>query len=635
MADIIPSIIEQKYYAGQLLQVEDFNRERDFHIQYRNFGNQQLLSSGVLSGLIVDINTNGSAINVTSGAAIDINGAYLLLTADKSYAVTSADGDYQFVMNYQTVLIPGTKNQLKSDPALSLIAAGKPINDAILLANVTIANKVVSKLEGAASEVQIRSSRIPEQSIQNLDASVITKGIFDKNRIPDLQNLNGKLTPSQLPVLPNNDNAIVKNAFTAGVLTGLTASNTDKIVQLTSGIAVDASGNQIVLDTTATYKNSTITAEKGVFSLDMSDAAFQDKTWLLLISQNTPDSGTPILEFTEKKTKDKVVLATVKVTGGLPAVSSNDRESVELKTDRLPELTPDILPEIKNLKGKVAVIQLPDLAEMTGKLNSGQVPQIQELQGQLTVGQLPPDIVGTKEYLTFFVDQAVVGEGSKIQFSWGTAKGVDNISLSYFSEVGISNLSSGDNAIKLTDASFPYTILATTTFTLTALIKGVIVSQKQLTITVFTLMELARLQFANKKSVNDCISLILKQFPAVTATESAIALAKAGYKITETAAALKIGFPKLTPAQVAEVLSAAFGKTTPADLAKSDKEKGLTAIEAGGNLVSQFPGISAMDFGVSLGQAGYSTEQLGPALKQYFPKLSPAEVANIFRQSYK
>ena len=633
MADIIPSIIEQKYYAGQLLQVEDFNRERDFHIQYRNFGNQQLLSSGVLSGLIVD--KSGSTINVSSGAAIDINGAYILLTAEKSYAVTSADGDYQFVISHQTIPVPGTNNQLKSDPALSLIAAGKPINDAILLANVTITNKVVSKLEDAALAVQILSSRIPEQSIQNLDASVITKGIFDRNRIPDLQNLNGKLTPSQLPVLPNNDNAIVQNAFTAGVITGLTASNTDKIAQLTSGIAVDASGNQIVLDNTATYNNSTITAQKGIFSLDMSDPVFQDKTWLLLISPNTADSGSPILEFAENKTKDKVILATVRVTAGLAVVSSNDRESVVLKTDRLPELTPDILPDIKDLKGKVAIIQLPGLGEMTGKLNPGQVPQIQELQGQLTVGQLPPDIIGTKEYLTFFVNQAVVGEGAKIQFSWITDKGVDSLSLSYFSEVGINNLSTGNNAIKLTDASFPYTILATTTFTLTALIKGVIVGQKQLTITVFTLLELARLQFANNKSANDCISLILNQFPTVTANDSAIALAKAGYKSTETAGALKIGFPKLTPAQVAAALSAAFGKTTPADLARSDKEKGLTAIEAGGNLVSQFPGISAMDFGVSLGQAGYSTEQLGPALKQYFPKLSPAEVANIFHQSYK
>ena len=633
MADIIPSIIEQKYYAGQLLQVDDFNRERDFHIQYRNFGNQQLLSSGVLSGLIVD--KSGSTINVSSGAAIDINGAYILLTAEKSYAVTSADGDYQFVISHQTIPVPGTNNQLKSDPALSLIAAGKPINDAILLANVTITNKVVSKLEDAALAVQILSSRIPEQSIQNLDASVITKGIFDRNRIPDLQNLNGKLTPSQLPVLPNNDNAIVQNAFTAGVITGLTASNTDKIAQLTSGIAVDASGNQIVLDNTATYNNSTITAQKGIFSLDMSDPVFQDKTWLLLISPNTADSGSPILEFAENKTKDKVILATVRVTAGLAVVSSNDRESVVLKTDRLPELTPDILPDIKDLKGRVAIIQLPGLGEMTGKLNPGQVPQIQELQGQLTVGQLPPDIIGTKEYLTFFVNQAVVGEGAKIQFSWITDKGVDSLSLSYFSEVGINNLSTGDNAIKLTDASFPYTILATTTFTLTALIKGVIVGQKQLTITVFTLLELARLQFANNKSANDCISLILNQFPTVTANDSAIALAKAGYKSTETAGALKIGFPKLTPAQVAAALSAAFGKTTPADLARSDKEKGLTAIEAGGNLVSQFPGISAMDFGVSLGQAGYSTEQLGPALKQYFPKLSPAEVANIFHQSYK
>lgn len=632
MADIIPSIIQQMYYAGQLLQLDDFNREQDFHIKYRNFGNQQLLSSGVLSGLTV--HTSGSAINVSSGAAIDINGAYILLTADKSYLITSTDGDYQFVISHHTVPVSDTNNQLKSDPELNLIAAGESINSGILLANVTITNKIVSKLEGAALGVQILSSRIPQQSIQNLDASVITKGIFDKKHIPDLQYLNGKLTPSQFPVLPNNDNVIIQNAFTSGVLSGLIATTTDKILQLTSGIAVDTSGKQIVLDDTATYKNNTITAEKGIFFIDMSDAAFQDKTWLLLISHNTANSVTPILEFAENKTKDKIVLATIKVNG-LPSISYNERENVELKTERLPELTPDILPEIEDLKGKISIMQLPGLGEMTGKLNPGQLPQIQELQGQLIVGQLPPDIVGNKDYVTFFVDRTVVGEGTKIQFSWDTARGVDSISLSYFSEVGISNLSSGDNAIKLTESIFPYTILATTTFTLTALIKGVIVSQKQLTITVFTLMELARLQFANKKLANDCISIILKQFPLVTANETAIAMAKVGYKLTEMAAALKIGFPSLTPEQVAEAISLAFGITTPADLAISDKEKGLTSIEAGANLVSQFPGITAMDFGVALGQAGYSTENLGLALKEYFPELSYAEVAGIFRQIYK
>ncbi|WP_417941235.1 hypothetical protein [Flavobacterium sp. RS13.1] len=443
MADIIPSIIQQMYYAGQLLQLDDFNREQDYNIRYRNFGNQQLFSAGVLSGLTV--HTSGSAISVSSGAAIDINGAYILLTAEKSYVITSADGEYQFTISHQTVPVSGTDNQLKSDPELKLIAAGESINNGILLANVTITNKIVSKIEGAALAVQIRPSRIPQQSIQNLDASVITKGIFDTNRIPDLQNLNGKLTPSQLP----------------------------------------------------------------------------------------------------------------------------------------------------------------------------------------------PDIIGNKHYLTFFVDQTVVGEGSKIQFSWNTTEDVDSISLSFFSEHGISNLNSGDNAIKLIEASFPYTILATTTFTLTAFIKGVIVNQKQLTITVFTLMELARLQFTNKKLASDCISLILKHFPLASANDTAIAMAKAGYQLTEMTAALKIGFPKLTPEQVAEAISLAFGRTTPADLAILDKEKGLTSIEAGANLVSQFPGISAMDFGLSLAQAGYSTEQLGLALKQYFPKLSPVEVAGIFRQIHK
>lgn len=633
MANTIPSIIEQTYYAGQLLQVEDFNRERDFHIQYRNFGNLQLLSQGVLSGLAA--NASGSAINVNSGAAIDINGDYILLTANKSYPVTEADGDYQFVISYQTVPVPNTRNQLKSDPALSLIAAGKSINTGVLLANVTINNKVVSKLEAAASAVRILSSRIPEQSVSNLDASVITKGIFDKNRIPNLQDLNGKLTQSQLPVMPDNDNAVVQNSFTGGVLTGLTASNADKSVQLTTGIAVDASGNQIVLSNTATFKNSNITAQQGIFSLDVSDLAFQDKTWLLLITQNTADAGSPILEFSEKTAKGKVVLATVKVTGGQPAASTDGRENVVLKTERLPVLTPDILPEIKDLKGKVTVTQLPGLGEMTGKLNPGQVPQLQELQGQLTAGQLPADIGGAKDYLTFFADRTVVGEGSKIQFSWNTNNGVDGLSLSYFSETGINNLTTGDKAIKLIDANFPYTILANTTFTLTAFIKNVIVSQKQLTITVFTLLELARLQFANNRSANDCMSLIVKQFPSATANESAIALAKAGYKSTETAGALKIGFPNLTPAQVAAALSAAYGKTTPAELAKSGKDSGLTATETGANLVAQFPGITAMDFGIAIAQAGYSPDQLGPALKQYFPKLTAAEVAGIFRQSYK
>jgi len=410
MADNIPSIIKEAYHTGQLLQVADFEREQDFHIQYRNFQTRQLLSAGVISGLLAS--GSDTAITVTSGAAINKKGEYILLTADKSHTVTETDGDYQLIIKQQWAAVSDEPNQLKSDPELNLVTAGTTIGEDVLLANVTIKNKLVSKLEAVISAVKILPSRIPEQSIQNLDASIITKGVFNTNLIPDLQDLNGKIAITQLP-------------------------------------------------------------------------------------------------------------------------------------------------EIQELNGKIATTQLPNIQELNGKLNADQIPDLQNLPGQLTRQQLPSDMDVSKEYITFFVTQAVVSAGSEIQLSW-SANEVDSLSLSYFSETGINILSTNNNDIQLIQSNYPSTPLKTTTFTLTAQIKDTIVAQKQLTITVVTLLGMAELQFQNKKTASQCVLQLKKQFSSATAKESAIVLAKVGYTFEDTGRAVKNDYNITDAAEFGKTMAAAF-----------------------------------------------------------------------------
>jgi hypothetical protein len=73
----IKQIYGQYYYHGQLLKVEDFERERDYHDAQRALKNCLTFTSGILLGL--EVTAEGSQIHISAGTAIDAQGQLILL----------------------------------------------------------------------------------------------------------------------------------------------------------------------------------------------------------------------------------------------------------------------------------------------------------------------------------------------------------------------------------------------------------------------------------------------------------------------------------------------------------------------------------------------------------------------------
>ncbi|MGB0177592.1 MAG: hypothetical protein ACPF9D_10530, partial [Owenweeksia sp.] len=119
-------------------------------------------------------------------------------------------------------------------------------------------------------------------------------------------------------------------------------------------------------------------------------------------------------------------------------------------------------------------------------LDPNQVPDLQNLNGQLTVSQLPADMPQSKEYLTFFVDKPVVNSGTQVNLSWVSSDGVTGLSLDFLDGTTITSLTTAANQITLNQSNYPINPNDSTTYTLTALINGSTVAQKQIMVTVYS-----------------------------------------------------------------------------------------------------------------------------------------------------
>lgn len=123
-------------------------------------------------------------------------------------------------------------------------------------------------------------------------------------------------------------------------------------------------------------------------------------------------------------------------------------------------------------------------------------------------------------------------------------------------------------------------------------------------------------------------------FPQTQALPFAVAFAKAGYKPAETTQALKQEFATLNATQVTDALLAAYGTTDPAGFAQYCFAEGMTALEAAEALVTNFPGISFMDFTVALAKGGYKEQPTILALKEFFPSLTAQQVTDALMAAY-
>jgi hypothetical protein len=224
----LQAIPKEQFYDRQLLKVEDFLRERDFHIAHRELQTRLLYSRGCLTGLTVEKGPGQSQVQVAPGVAIDgygrqiilfdsarfdgrrvpehpgklvidltINPLYYSVEEDKCWLLTVA-------FNEETV----TDNQLNQVPLLSLIDAttAQPGDAAhITLARLKVHAKQLqpvapSKVGVVTVEVQIDTTvrvnlALDASRVSELSADKITSGTLCADRLPDIP-------ASKIPVLP-------------------------------------------------------------------------------------------------------------------------------------------------------------------------------------------------------------------------------------------------------------------------------------------------------------------------------------------------------------------------------------------------------------------------------------------------
>jgi formylglycine-generating enzyme required for sulfatase activity len=243
------SIPKQRYYDNQLLTVEDFQREQDFHIAYRQLQNQLLLEPGILAGLTVQEGATQGQVQIRPGVAIDSLGRVInLIDGAKFNGVNISVQSGQFLLdlsdqkyrnntwlltleyNQEEESPTSTSSQYKEIPKFGLVLGTNGANsDQILLASLNVttsqANSLEIKIDLSNRVVAVLASeRIPNlpaskilgkfnaNQIPELSADKITSGSFNVEQIPDLpaSKITGTLDPKQLPDIKSTDVASLK-----------------------------------------------------------------------------------------------------------------------------------------------------------------------------------------------------------------------------------------------------------------------------------------------------------------------------------------------------------------------------------------------------------------------------------------
>lgn len=225
------SIPKQRYYDNQLLTVEDFQREQDFHIAYRQLQNQLLLEPGILAGLTVEGGATQGQVQIKPGVAIDSLGRVInLIDGAKFNGVNISVQSGQFLLdlsdqkyrnntwlltleyNQEEESPTSTSSQYKEIPKFGLVLGTNGANsNQILLANINVtisqANSLEIKIDLSNRVVAVLAS----ERILNLPASKIT-GKLSSEQLPDLpaSKITGKLSPEQLPDIQSKDSADLK-----------------------------------------------------------------------------------------------------------------------------------------------------------------------------------------------------------------------------------------------------------------------------------------------------------------------------------------------------------------------------------------------------------------------------------------
>jgi hypothetical protein len=155
----------------------------------------------------------------------------------------------------------------------------------------------------------------------------------------------------------------------------------------------------------------------------------------------------------------------------------------------------------------------------------------------------------------------------------------------------------------------------------------------------FVIADLNPGQFAQQKKLEgypalQTASALHQHFPAITATDFAIAMANAPYSKDDTVKALKQEFPQLTPQQFAQVILAAFPPTSPDDLVKKFHDQGVAVEVTSRELSRYFPALTPAGFAVALATGGYDYIQVRIGLRQQYPQISNQEFISALQAAF-
>ncbi|EFM12285.1 hypothetical protein PaecuDRAFT_0965 [Paenibacillus curdlanolyticus YK9] len=240
--NVIPTMLKQRYYANQLLNVEDFNRERDFHIAGRELLSRFFVQNGILQGLDVSQGSQNNIL-ISPGAAIDERGSLILLTdraqlagnmvlaQSGSVSIDLSEAAYAnkiWLLVIQSHDAQVADHALQSCPILTLLdtSSATPDSTQIPLSQITVTSTgtapdiitITIRLDESVRQASsLQAGRMPELSasqIPALDASKMTSGVLDAARIPVLDV--NKMTAGALDV--NRIPALDASKIASGVL---------------------------------------------------------------------------------------------------------------------------------------------------------------------------------------------------------------------------------------------------------------------------------------------------------------------------------------------------------------------------------------------------------------------------------
>ncbi|MDB5267509.1 MAG: hypothetical protein JWP58_549 [Hymenobacter sp.] len=334
--------------------------------------------------------------------------------------------------------------------------------------------------------------------------------------------------------------------FTPGIMLGLTATLDDKMpgqLHLEPGLAIDGFGRQIILVASAVLNRSTVMLNDGVFTLDLTDVAYQGKKWCLTIEYfdeaepaanqwsespklnlvDTATGGASAAQLalatidikvsgTAAKPEISYVLDTdVQIPAGLivPAqnISASQIISGTIDKARIPGL-----PASKIIDGELDIARIPAIptSKLTGgidadkiasgtidadripvlsadKITSGvlkieRVPDIPapKITGKLSIAQLPDALPGNTA-LSIQVDKPNVDGEQPVTLTW-TSANADEVQLEYLYEEQLAKKvwKAADGVAK----GWVLTPYQMTVYTVTALNKNEIQGRGQFTVQV-------------------------------------------------------------------------------------------------------------------------------------------------------